>query len=292
MLLSARLDGTVKRMSDPPMIDPAKLLQARSEGRTVPITSFSVEEAVNNGTFRFAPPLIERSPRPTDLYLMWRAFQFVFDEIADPRSFPAMPQTPPNDDLAVFRRYVAAAEELAESELLCGSDGVSVRWDAATAVKEVESHFTSKEITRGFAVLLRQFDSTDEPASFQRVSGRLRKISGEVVDNHERRRCDQIDAWRRAQGALRGAELQRLARQKIAPSMEYGSDHPPTYYLKAYNYGELIHWDRGRETLEAWGQDDFQRAWQRMSFLEAATGLAYLYIGFSEVVRTAIAGAA
>jgi hypothetical protein len=275
--------------SNSPMIDPAQLMQARAERRTVPITTFSVEEAVTNGTFRFAPPLIERSPRPTQLYLDWRAFQFVFEDIADPRSFPALPKTASSDDLTVFRRYIAAAEDLAESELLCGSDGMTVHWDGATNVETVASSFTSKEITRGFAVLLRQFDSTDEPASFQRVSGRLRKISREVVDSHERRRCDQIDAWRCAQGALHGAELQRLTRRKFAPGMEYGSQHPPTYYLSAYNYGELIHWHRGRETLEAWEKDVFQRDSGRMSFLEAATGLAYLYIGFSEVVRTAIA---
>jgi hypothetical protein len=162
--------------SDDPMIDPQRLLQARSEGRTVPIRSFSVEEAVGNGTFRFAPPLIERSPRPADLYLMWRAFQFVFEDIADPSAFPALPGVPEAEDLATFRRYIAAAEDLAESELLCGYDGVTVRGDS-TGITEVEAHFTSKEITRGFAVLLRQFDSTAEPASFQRVSGRLRKTS-------------------------------------------------------------------------------------------------------------------
>jgi hypothetical protein len=272
------------------MIDPQKLLQARSEGRTVPITSYSVEEAVENGTFRFAPPLIERSPRPKELYLMSRAFQFVFDDVADPHSFPTLPETPPADDLAIFRRYAAAAEELAESELLCGSDGMTVHWDASD-VKEVESHFTSKEITRGFSVLLRQFDASEEPASFQRVSGRLRGLSRETADGQGETRCGQIDAWRRAQGALHGAELPRLTRRKVEPSMEYGSDHPPTYYLKTYNYGELIHWDRGRETLAEWETDRFQRDWQRMSFLEAATGLAHLYIGFSEVVRTAIAGA-
>jgi hypothetical protein len=111
-----------------------------------------------------------------------------------------------------------------------------------------------------------------------------------MIDSHERRRCQQIDEWRRAQRALHGTELQRLTRRKFAPGMEYGSDHPPTYYLKTYNYGELIHWDRGRETLEEWEKDAFQRDWQRISFVEAATGLAYLYIGFGEVVRSALGG--
>lgn len=252
------------------------------------ITAFSVEENVKAGVFRFAPPLIDRSPDPKALYLMSRAFQVVFDDIADPRAFPPLPAPHAEGDLAIYRRYIEAAEELAESQLLCGSDNVTIRWDSTTGIEEVEGNFTSKEITRGFAVLLRQFDSKDEPASFQTVSGRLRKASKAATDDRSDERCRQIDAWRRAQGALHGTELQRLTRRKLDPALEYGSEHPPTYYLSAYNYGELIHWDRGRETIATWEQDPFHRSVQRYAFLEAATGLAHLYIGFSEVVRTAI----
>lgn len=277
-----------------PMFDLEAMMKAREDGTFTPITDLSVEAAVREGIFRFAPPLIERSPRPKDLYLMWRLFQVVFVDIADPQRFPRLPIAPLGEDMRIFRRYIEAAEDLAESELLCGSDGVTVRWRAATddepESEEVESTWTSKEITRGFAVLLRQFDSKDERASFQRVSGRLRVLSAEIIDSHERRRVEQIDAWRNAQGKLHGAELQRLARRKIAPGMEYGNQHPPTHYLKAYNYGEYIHWDSGRETLEEWDRDVVQRDLQKLAFLEAATSLAYLYIGFSEVVRAAIAG--
>jgi len=210
------------------------------------ITAFSVEENLKAGVFRFAPPLIDRAPDPKALYLMARAFQFVFDDIADPRAFPPLPAPHPEADLAIYRRYIEAAEELAESQLLCGSDNVTIRFDSTTGIEEVEGTFTSKEITRGFAVLLRQFDSKDEPASFQRVSGRLRNASKAATDGRSDERCQQIDAWRKAQGALHGTELQRLTRRKLDPALEYGNEHPPTYYLSAYNYGELIHWDSGR----------------------------------------------
>ncbi len=254
----------------------------------VPITDDTVEEAVAHGTFRWAPVLIERSPDPKALYLSWRSFMEVFDQIDDPRNFPPLPAEPPEEEADIYLRYIAAAEELAQSELLCGDDRMTVKWDGETGEEEVTGSWTSKEITRGFAVLLRQFDSKDEEASFQRVSGRLRKLSAELVDSHERRRCGQIDAWRAAQGVLHGTELKRLAIRKIAPDMEYGSPHPPTYYLKAYNYGDLLHWGRGRETLAEWDKDPYDQAAGRMAFLEAATGLAYVYIGFSELLRRAL----
>lgn len=243
---------------------------------------------MRDGIFRFAPPLIERSPRPKTLYLMWRAFQHVFADIAVPRSFPPLSEEPDVRELMLYRRYVAAAEELAESELLCGNDQVTVRWDNETGVEQVEASFTSKEITRGFATLLRQFDAKDESASFQVVSGRLRKASKGTPDGKADERCRQIDAWRSAQGRLHAIELTRLARRAVAPALEYGNEHPPTYYLSAYNYGELIHWGSKRDVLAQWEQDAFHKHRERFAFLEAATGLAYLYIGFSEVVRMAI----
>src|SRR5438067_1169777 len=96
-------------------IDPKRLIRAIQESRTVPITVDTIEEAVARGTFRFAPPLIERSPEPRALYLEWRAFQYVFEEIANPTTFPALPDAPDEHDVAMFRRYGDAAEELAAS---------------------------------------------------------------------------------------------------------------------------------------------------------------------------------
>src|SRR5437016_1409149 len=113
------------------------------------IQAYSVDELVQGGVFRFTPPLIERSPRPKALYLWWRAFQLVFEDIPDPRQFKPLSGVPGSSELAAFRRYIQAAEDLAESELLCGSDSMSVHWDNATGVETVETAFTSNEVTRG-----------------------------------------------------------------------------------------------------------------------------------------------
>src|SRR4051794_40846414 len=68
----------------------------------------------------------------------------------------------------------------------------------------VDASFTSKEITRGFAVLLRQFDCNDERASFRTVNNRFSKASMAPTDSHASRRCRHLDAWRTARGALLG----------------------------------------------------------------------------------------
>ena len=68
---------------------------------------------------------------------------------------------------------------------------------------------------------------------------------------------------------------------------EYGNEHPPSYYLSVFNYGDLIHWDRKRDVLEKWAESDVDRHRQRFAFVEAAASIALAYVGFSEVVRRA-----
>ena len=131
------------------------------------ITDYTVAENVEDGIFRWSPPLIEKSPRPKALYLNWRAFHVVFPDIPDPRSFPLLPTWPSHPDVGLYERYIGAAEELAESELLCGDDSMTVKWHEDSG-ESIETSFSSKEITRGFATLLRQFDAQGEEASFQR----------------------------------------------------------------------------------------------------------------------------
>lgn len=62
----------------------------------------------------------------------------------------------------------------------------------------------------------------------------------------------------------------------------------PETLISAYQYGDLIHWTDKRSVIDAVAGDPFQQAWQRLAFLEAVTGPAHLYIGFSLVVRAAL----
>ena len=267
----------------PDGFDPAAHIQAKREGRTVEITSFTVEEAVANGTFRWAPPLIDRSPRPNVLYLVWRGFQFVFDDIGDPATFPPIQDPLSPDALDICRRYIDAAEDLAESELLCGDDQITITWDKDDG-ESVESSFTSKEITRGFSVLLRQFDSNDERASFHNVYRVLSTASASTTDSQGPRRPRHLEHWLKARRALQKAEIQRLARRKMG--MEFGNEHSPSFYFRAFNYGDLVHYGKQAGTLAAWTPEELQR--HRFGFVEAAASIALVYIGFSEVVRRAI----
>jgi hypothetical protein len=68
--------------------------------------------------------------------------------------------------------------------------------------------------------------------------------------------------------------------------MEFGNEHPPSFYFRAFNYGDLVHYGKHRTVLEAW--DENELAMHRFAFVEAAASIALAYIGFSEVVRRAM----
>ncbi|GIU94140.1 MAG: hypothetical protein KatS3mg012_0597 [Gaiellaceae bacterium] len=114
------------------------------------------------------------------------------------------------------------------------------------------------------------------------------KASAAETDGLADERCAQLDAWRGARGKLQATELKRLVRRKVDPNLEFGSEHSPVYLFSAYHFGDLIHWDKQRDLVAAWERDPFHKHNERLAFLGAAAGLAHLYIGFSELVRTAI----
>jgi hypothetical protein len=64
----------------------------------------------------------------------------VFDAIEDPATFPPIHDTLSAELLEISRRYIDAAEELAESELLCGSDSITISWDQNERERRVEFH--------------------------------------------------------------------------------------------------------------------------------------------------------
>jgi hypothetical protein len=218
--------------------------------------------------------------------------EFVFG-LPSPAMFPALPTTPKKADLDVLMRYVRAAEELAQSELLSGKDAMTVHVpDESNKQERVEAAFSSNEITRGFIVLFRQFHSKQksDPARFARVQDILRQANDAAGDTHVAERQRQLGVWRKARASLLQENLKVRVGQKLRDEQRWQAGIPgegqmsPTNLISAYQYGDLIHWGEQRSALDVVRGDPFQEAHQRMSFLEAVAGLVHLYIGFSLVV--------
>jgi hypothetical protein len=238
------------------------------------------------------PPLLEHSTNPAGFNFAWRMLHYVFG-LSDPRNFPPLPEPLDEDSRARLERFVEAAKELAESAVLNGSQRVTIDFSRETGVEQVTTEaFASKELMRGFSALFRQFDGEGEEASFLLVSGRLYRAAATSSDENRERRLSELTAWRKARGRLHGRDLKGLVAEKLSREGRFGGDPlekpAPAFLFSAYNYGDYLHWGEKRALIEDWRKEPFVDATRQMDFLEAASGLAHLYLGFGVLVRAAL----
>jgi hypothetical protein len=250
--------------------------------------------ATDATTLRFPAPLAQRPPNPRAFDFWWKMLEFVF-QLPDPATFPPPPATPVERDLAILQRYVSAADEMAESAVLSGDDALTVHVaDGNQGVERVDTTFSSKEITRGFATLFRQFDSPKEAAGFLQVQRALRDADAAASDERSAERQADLKTWGKARSHLRAENLKVRVGQRLrdrgrwpAPIPGEGATSPETI-ISTYQYGDLIHWGDDGKVIVAVAANPFEHAMQRIAFLDAATGLTHLYLGFSLVVRAAL----
>lgn len=243
----------------------------------------------------FDPPYVDIAPNPEGFHYWWRLMDFVF-ELPSPREFPKLPELPSPEDLEKLHRYIDIAPEIATSTLMNHSSEVriSVTNNGGQQVETVKKEFASSEVTRGFAVLFRQYYSNDESASFKKVHNILCKLSVKASDGKSDHRIAVLNQWKKAHSRLRGVPLKTLVGMRMRDQGLLGgpvpgeSDKSAEYFISVYNYGEYIHWGDRRKELAAFGGDPAIEALNKMKFLEAVGGLSHLYLGFSMLARSAL----
>jgi hypothetical protein len=223
----------------------------------------------------------------------WKQLDYVFG-LPNPRSFPPLPALA-TEELDIVRRYVRVAAELAESGVLNAlREGFNVQWPSGpTGPEEIEKRFSRKDLQVGFAGLLRQCDSSKEPAHYERVRGILWVAANAAQDDKHDERIKQLRAWSHATKELHKKSLNQLLRDKLVQEeglsvFEYDEEHSPAQLLSIYNYGELLHWDKNRDIIAEFERDEYVESDRRLAYLEAAGALGHLYSGFGELARHGI----
>lgn len=267
---------------------------------TVTVRAISVEGYVlRTRGLRFAAPLVELATDPGGFIYWWSQLQFVFD-VADPREFG---QTRAPQRLQIeqaLRRYVETAKVTAKSTLVNSSDGVTVnvtRGESGEWQEQVEASFSAPDAIAGFAAYFRQLYAPEEAASFQKAMS----IMIRAVGSSDTVQAEELHRWGRAAKQLRKRPMRQLLLERLAAAGEWSAldesdrrsfaSQNPERVISEYFYGEHLHWDKHAQTLEARKQSEFQDAWMRMAFLEAAMALSHLYFGFAVLVEAAVGSA-
>jgi hypothetical protein len=261
------------------------------EGDNVRVTVTEPEGLLADESLRFEPPMIEHATNPAAFEFFWRILGFVLD-VDDPRDFPPLNDPLGADDAVVVRRYIGVAKDLAQSMAVNQAQGFRVHLTSIEDIGQVEDWFSKKDAQIGLATLLRQCEEPKEPARFDRVYRILRDAVESTDDIAQHARLARIDSWARARKQLRHRSLNQLmrdglVRQRGYEALRYREEHSPAYLLEAFNYGDLIHWGNKATVVSAWEVDPVQEQEQRLAFLDAATGLAHVHLGFGVLAEAA-----
>jgi len=261
----------------------------------VRLTAVAWTSLAQNVPLRWEPPLLDHMQNRGYGEFQWRRLLVSFPDLPDPASVPPIPgATFTPEEQEAIDRYLDLAPDLAEASLLAADEQFTVSIADTDGTEAIEVTRAVRDITAGFLVTWRQFYSSDEDASFDKIRGwLLREAKG--TDAFE-----PIKAWSRAGGRLKGTHLEHLvlqglaARGDIAETVAAQSTHDPAnvdnpqVLISKQLYGDLVHWGDKRGDLVAIAGDEFMSAWERLNAIEAVVALAYVYIGFAGVIAAAL----
>lgn len=254
----------------------------------------SWHDAVLPQPLSFPPPYAKFATDPKGFSRFWQFAHYAF-RLPDPSKFPPFPSQVADDEMASVQRFIASCRELASYSVMSAHDSVS--FSTHDGVTTHTSEFSSSESIRGTAVLFRQLYGTDD-GSYRVVQRVISVLHKTTKDEFTDLRDDMLVRWRKAHGALNQQRMEaivgRMSANSYTPPGTVSEapvpfeDLRPTEIIARYLNGDLLHWGDKRHSLEALGVDPMMADLDKLHFLEAMSGLAHYYLGFSILAARAL----
>ena len=256
------------------------------------IKAVSWHDAALPQPLTFAPPYAGFATNPKGFSRFWQFAYYAF-ALPDPSKFPPFRGTTQEEHRSEVERFVASCRELAAYSVMSAGDSVNVF--ETDGVSSHTANFSSSESIRGTAALFRQLYGTDA-GSYRRVQSIASQLHKSTKDEFTDQRQDILVPWRKAHGALNQQRIQAIVGRKYANSYAGTTsraqipfeDLRPTEMIARYLNGDLLHWGDRKESLVALRRDPLLADLDRLHFLEAMTGLAHYYLGFSILAARAL----
>lgn len=235
-----------------------------------------------------------RLDRPEGITWVWPIVQHACD-VPPPFRFPELDATWSCEETATLSRYLDVVDKLLDSRVMNENSSLKVDLLSNAVTRSVPPD----DATVGFLTRFRQIFSDNETASFSRVQGLL---SSAAHDRGETDALGDLRVWKRTHRTLRQKHLRLLTHELAvgyglisSSSTDRGQrpwvdeDVSPSELIKAYFYGDAVHWDSGRAQLDRWGGSDRVAASMEFEMLSDAYALTHFYAGFAEIVRRSTA---
>jgi len=263
------------------------------EGGTVQFTAKTFHDSVLPVKLRFPPPLAKFGSDPSTFAYQWQLLTYAFN-LPDPARFPRLPGDISAEDMRSLKRYVAVCEKTAKYTVVAHKGGITVHGENGESWLNIDQ--TDDEQTVGFATRFRQLhhSSTGDP-DFSVVINLLNKYARLLRDAQTGQRLAILDEWKKARAQLINRPLPNIVDRIVlerdnCPNIDdfaMYNDVNPDKIINLFNYGELIHFGKHSEDYEKMAEEPDVEAVAHNNFMQSMLGLAHLYFGFSEVIRSA-----
>jgi hypothetical protein len=271
--------------------------------KSINVTSVPFSAVVQQRELDWPVPMRELLQDLNAGEFVWRRLQYVF-RLPDPNEFTPGSITLPAAEAQLLQRFSQQARAVAATSFLAGTDAVTVHISDNGMQETVERDLSAPDITTGFMVMLRQCYGHDEEASFSKAQNILAR---RLHESGEDSAVDVVKQWRKSHAALKNQTLEQLVQERLVhdglmPAESLGPDgQPHSLIVRAQAspdellltswYGGGIHWGQRRTALETLAADPFNEAMFDFEARQAASDLAFFYMGFAVLVERTFARA-
>lgn len=265
-------------------------VQRNYTDETIIVHTTSLEDTIRPVDLKFPAPMSKHGKSSKGFEYHWQTLTYLFG-LNDPREFSSLRAHVSDDDLQTVARYYEMCRNLAGYSIISRDGSFKLTSDGGEW--SVAADLPSHEAFAGFSATFRQIHNDMENASFVKVWNILNKAASGLEDADAATARVVLKSWKKARSQLMQKMAATLVCERLLPQAP--DDAPKTYkgivpddLIKAYNYGDSLHWGDQRETLASLTDDPYNRNFHKHACGVAMTQLSHLYFGFAELAMGAM----
>ncbi|MGW5074008.1 hypothetical protein [Rhodococcus sp. NPDC004095] len=258
---------------------------------SIKVNSIQLEDTIRPVPLKFAAPLRDRAADPKGFDYHWERLTYLFD-LDDPANFPGPFASLQGSERDAAVRFVTTCMNLAGYSVLSADGRMSMH--SSGGERSFSSVLPSHEAFAGFSATFRQLHNDMENASFTKVWNSLNKAAGGLNEKEAAEARAVLKSWKKARAQLMQKMSATLVCERLRPKGA-NPDAPKSFMgvvpddiIKAYNYGDSLHWGDQRETLTVLAKDSFSTDFYKHVCVSAITSLSHFYFGFAYLVAVAL----
>ncbi|MDV6262183.1 hypothetical protein [Rhodococcoides yunnanense] len=250
-----------------------------------------IEDTIHPVKLHFPIPLVDKATDQRGFKFSWEKRTYAF-QLPDPAQFP--PLAIELEEKKVVARYIMTCLQLAAYTVFNEQGGIAFS-SSGQGNWEVTSNFPSHQEFAGLSGTFRQLHNPPDEASYSKVKAIISRATVQLEGDDLERAHDLLKVWDNARKALLKKMISTILCEKVLGDLAASAEPKismfgvnPEEIIKAFNYGDSLHWGDQRENLARLVADDFSESFHKHCCIEAMITLSHFYFGYAMLAAAAL----